>query len=185
VSLLRRFTHVLWSNQAFDLIPPLTKLRGSSEYDRSMTNTRSGSSVPLVSLGSLLDFRVFANLGFRSNPRAVTAPLASFTLFLRVHQRSSGLTPAPVSRDASSAPPVESLAPSVFPHMEQRLFPGSGLHGRRVGASRFSQPPDAFIRPMSASLIACWIHAWGSTLQSFPPPVQPYAVSDAVALLSL
>jgi hypothetical protein len=69
--------------------------------------------------------------------------------------------------------------------MGQRLFPGPGHHGRSICASRFSQPPDAFIRPMSASLIACWIHAWGSTLQSFPPPAQPYVVSNAVALLSL
>jgi hypothetical protein len=131
------------------------------------------------------NFRVFANLGFRFNPRAVTASLTSFTLSFRVHQRSSCFALAPVSRGPSSAPPVESLAPPVFPHMGQRLFPGSDLHGRSVCASRCSQPPDAFIRPMSASLIACWIHAWGFTLQSFPPPVQPYAVSDAVALLSL
>jgi len=45
--------------------------------------------------------------------------------------------------------------------MRQRLFPGSGLHGQSICAYRFSQPHDAFIRPMSASLISCWIHVWG------------------------
>jgi hypothetical protein len=59
---------------------------------------------------------------------------------------------------------VESLAPSAFLHMEQRLFPGPDHHSRSICASRFSQPPGAFIRPMSASPIACWIRAWGLTL---------------------
>jgi hypothetical protein len=131
------------------------------------------------------NFRAFANSGFRFNPRAVTASLSSFTLSFRVHQRSSCLPLASVSRDASSAPPVESLAPSVSPHMGQRPFPDPGLHGRSICTSRFSQPPGAFIRPTSAGLVSCRIHAWGFTLQSFPPLVQPYAVSDALALLSL
>jgi len=47
--------------------------------------------------------------------------------------------------------------------MEQRLFPGSGFHLRSIDAYRCSQPHDVFIRPISASLVSCWIHAWGST----------------------
>jgi len=95
--------------------------------------------------------------------------------------------------------------------MRQRLFPGYDLHGRSIFASRFSQPLDAFIRPMSASLVSCWIHVWGFyppelSLLRLPttvsdsispsifaptfqpaksPPMQQYAVSDAIALMSL
>jgi len=119
--------------------------------------------------------------------------LSSFTLFFRVHQRSSCFASASVSLGNCSAPSVESLAPSVFSHIEQRLFPGSGFHLQSIDAYRCSQPYDVFFRPTSASLVSCWIHAWGSPLQSFHdglpavrfPLVQQFAVSDAIALMSL
>jgi hypothetical protein len=56
---------------------------------------------------------------------------------------------------------------------------------RPACASRFSQPPDAFIRPEPAGPISYRIRSWGSALQSFAPLVQPYAVSDAITLMSL
>jgi hypothetical protein len=52
-------------------------------------------------------------------------------------------------------------------------------------ASGFSRPLDAFIRPEPAGLVSCQIRSWGFALQSLTPPAQPYAVSGAVALLSL
>jgi hypothetical protein len=58
-------------------------------------------------------------------------------------------------------------------------------HGPIACASRFSQPPGAFVRPEPAGLVSCQIRSWGLALQSFAPPVQPFAVSGAVALLSL
>jgi hypothetical protein len=39
-------------------------------------------------------------------------------------------------------------------------------------------------RPEPAGLVSCRIRSWGCTLQSFAPPLQPHAVSGAVALLS-
>jgi hypothetical protein len=51
-------------------------------------------------------------------------------------------------------------------------------------ASRFSQPLDASIRREPGGLVSCHIRSWGCALQSFAPPVQPYAVSGAVALLT-
>jgi hypothetical protein len=106
---------------------------------------------------------VFANLGFRFVPKAETASLTSFTPFFRVRQRSSCLPLAPVSRDASSAPPVESLAPSVFPHMEQRLFPGSDLPAGALA-------PPGFLNLLTLSSAPCLpalLHA-GSTLGVSP-----------------
>jgi hypothetical protein len=60
-----------------------------------------------------------------------------------------------------------------------------GLPRPTACTSRFSQPPGAFIRPEPAGPVSCRIRSWGSALQSFPPLVQPYAVSDAVTLLAL
>jgi hypothetical protein len=51
-------------------------------------------------------------------------------------------------------------------------------------ACRFSQPLGAFIRPEPGGLVACRIRSWGCTLQSFAPPVQPYAVSGAPTLMT-
>jgi hypothetical protein len=58
-------------------------------------------------------------------------------------------------------------------------------HGPIACAFRFSRPLGAFIRPEPAGLVSCRIRSWGFALQSFAPPVQPYAVSGAHALLSL
>jgi hypothetical protein len=82
-------------------------------------------------------------------------------------------------------PPVRSLAPSASPRTWQRLFDWPGLPHRTTYASRFSQPPGAFIRPVPGGLVSCHIRSWGCTLQSFAPLVQPFAVSGAVALLPL
>jgi hypothetical protein len=76
-------------------------------------------------------------------------------------------------------PPVRSLAPSASPRTWQRLFDWPGLPHRTTCASRFSQPPGAFIRPVPGGLVSCHIRSWGCTLQSLAPSVQPYAVSDA------
>jgi hypothetical protein len=81
-------------------------------------------------------------------------------------------------------PPVRSLAPSASPRTEQRLFDWPSLPHRTTGASRFSQPLDAFIRPVPGGLVSCHIRSWGCALQSLAPPVQPYAVSGAFALMS-
>jgi hypothetical protein len=59
-----------------------------------------------------------------------------------------------------------------------------GLPSPTACASRFSQPPGAFIRPEPAGLVSCRIRSWGSALQSFLPLAQPYAVSSAVTLLT-
>jgi hypothetical protein len=74
---------------------------------------------------------------------------------------------------------LEVLVPySVLP------IQGSGLIGRIFQNStayvfRFSQPLDAFFRPEPAGLISCRFRSWGSSLQSFTPSAQPYAVSGA------
>jgi hypothetical protein len=60
-----------------------------------------------------------------------------------------------------------------------------GLPHLNANASRFSQPLDALIRPVPAGRISDQIRSWGFPLQSFAPPAQPYAVPDAIALLTL
>lgn len=152
-------------------------------------------------MGSLPDFRVFVCFGLRTYPRACTAPLASFTLFFRVHQRSSCLPSPPVSRFRCSAPSVESLAPSVLSHMQQRLFRGPDLPARAFS------PPGVLnlMAPSSTACLPALFHA-GSTLgvlpfRAFspglpgsssldmssrtPPLAQHCVVSNAFALLSL
>jgi hypothetical protein len=58
------------------------------------------------------------------------------------------------------------------------------LPHRIACAHRFSQPLDASRRPAPAGLISCRIRSWGCTLQSLVPLAWPYAVSDAVPLLT-
>jgi hypothetical protein len=89
----------------------------------------------------------------------------------------TNLSGKPNRRESNAS--LEVLVPySVFP------VRGSGLSGRGCQyppacASRFSQPPDAFIRPEPAGLVSCRYRSWGCTLQSITPLVQPYAVSGA------
>jgi hypothetical protein len=81
------------------------------------------------------------------------------------------------------APPMRSFSPSASPRTGQR--PGwPGLPHPTACASRFSQPPGAFIRPEPGGLVSCHIRSWGCTLQSIAPPAQPYAVSGADTLLT-
>jgi hypothetical protein len=75
------------------------------------------------------------------------------------------------------------LSPTASPRSGQRLC-WPGLPHPTACASRFSQPLDAFIRPEPGGLVSCRIRSWGCALQSFPPPVQPYAVSGALPLLT-
>jgi hypothetical protein len=88
-------------------------------------------------------------------------------------------------RLAQRLPPMRSLAPSASPRTKQRLFDWTSLPHRSACTFRFSQPHGASIRPVPGGLVSCHIRSWGCTLQSFAPPVQPYAVSGAhPALLS-
>jgi hypothetical protein len=137
-----------------------------------------------------VSFRVFAKSGCRAVPCESTRhPL----LDLRPPPESSRLRAAGASTSNPQAgprlvhrhPPVRSLAPSASPRTRQRLFDWPGLPHRTTCASRFSQPPGAFIRPVPGGLVSCHIRSWGCALQSLAPLVQPCAVSGAVALLSL
>jgi hypothetical protein len=76
------------------------------------------------------------------------------------------------------------FAPTASPRTKQRPE-WYGLPRRTACALRFSQPLDASIRPVPAGLVSCQIRSWGCSLQSFAPLAQPFAVSGAVALLSL
>jgi len=58
------------------------------------------------------------------------------------------------------------------------------LHLPTACAFRFSQPPGAFIRPEPARPYFMPDPLLGSTLQSFVPPAQPYAVSSAAPLVA-
>jgi hypothetical protein len=105
-------------------------------------------------------------------------------LSFRVHQARAaarafhprgGLGPRGSSHEVSS--------PSASPRPGQRhRWPG--LPRPTASAFRFSQPPDALIRPEPAGLVSCRIRSWGCALQSLAPLVQPYAVSGASTLLS-
>jgi hypothetical protein len=80
---------------------------------------------------------------------------------------------------------MRSLSPSASPRTRQRLVDWPGLPHRTACTFRFSQPHGASIRPVPGGLVSCHIRSWGCALQSFAPPVQPYAVSGAhLALLS-
>jgi hypothetical protein len=79
---------------------------------------------------------------------------------------------------------MRSCAPTASPRPGQRLIV-DGLACPTACAFRFSRPLDAFIRPEPGGLVSCHIRSWGCALQSFAPPVQPYAVSGAAPLLSL
>jgi hypothetical protein len=134
-----------------------------------------------------LSYRVFTRSECPPSPYEPTEhPLMA----LRSPSESSRLRAAADSTSLRRArppqrhPPVRSLAPSASPRTEQRLFDWSGLPHRTACAFRFSRPLDAFIRPVPGGLVSCHIRSWGCALQSFAPPVQPYAVSDALALLS-
>jgi hypothetical protein len=87
-------------------------------------------------------------------------------------------------RLAHRLPPVRSLAPSASPRTAQRLCDWTGLPHRTACTFRFSQPRGASFRTVPGGLVSCHIRSWGCTLQSLTPPVQPYAVSGACALLS-
>jgi hypothetical protein len=108
-------------------------------------------------------------------------------LSYRVRCSPSGprLHPRPKPNAKPLAPPVR------FPPLQRLPVQGSGTKSDRASqarpayAFRFSQPRGVFVRPWT-----CWPcfmpdPLMGFTLQSFAPPVQPYAVSSAVALLSL
>jgi hypothetical protein len=85
---------------------------------------------------------------------------------------------------AAPAPPMRSYAPTASPRTKQQpVWPG--LPHPVACALRFSQPPDAFVRPVPGGPVSCRIRSWGSALQSFAPPAQPYAVSSATTLLAL
>jgi hypothetical protein len=73
---------------------------------------------------------------------------------------------------------------SVSPHEAAAfLVEFTSLH--LTSAYRFSQPPGAFFRPVSAGLISFQIHSWGSALQGFPPSAQQFTVSSAFPSLAL
>jgi hypothetical protein len=78
---------------------------------------------------------------------------------------------------------MRSFAPTASPRSRQR-HEWTGLPHPTACTSRFSQPPGAFIRPEPGGLVSCRIRSWGCALQSFAPPVQPYAVSGAPPLLT-
>jgi hypothetical protein len=86
-------------------------------------------------------------------------------------------------RSTSAAPPLR------FGPLQRFSTGGSGIV--RQGCLpwlacvfRFSQPPDAFIRPSAHWPCFMPDPLMGFTLQSFPPPAQPYAVSGAVPLMT-
>ena len=78
----------------------------------------------------------------------------------------------------------EVCSPSASLHTRQR-FCRPGLPHPTTCALRFSQPLDAFFRPVLTGLVSCQIRSWGCALQSFPPLAQPYAVPGAAPLLTL
>jgi hypothetical protein len=93
----------------------------------------------------------------------------------RIFRPRKGLDPRGSSHEVSS--------PSASPRSGQRhRWPG--LPRPTACTYRFSQPPGASIRPEPAGLVSCRIRSWGCALQSLAPPVQPYAVSGAFALMS-
>jgi hypothetical protein len=106
------------------------------------------------------------------------------TPFCRVLQAPSRLAVPNPSEEGRNdkAPPVRSLPLQRLPAQGSGIL--TGLPKPAACACRFSQPLGAFIRPEPGGLVSCRIRSWGCTLQSFAPPVQPYAVSGAFALLS-
>lgn len=105
-------------------------------------------------------------------PRSANqCPLVSFRPPSETSQVPSGrvrlLWPRPA--EPSTAPPLRFLPLQRFPHTWQRLC-CSGLPHLNACASGFSQPPDAFIRPVPAGLVSCRIRSWGSPFRAFLLP---------------
>jgi len=78
----------------------------------------------------------------------------------------------------------EVVSPTAFPRMRQRLR-GSGMPIPTACVSRFSQPPDAFIRPMPAGLVSCQIRSWGSPFRALLLSHSRAPSSGAAPLLTL
>jgi len=123
--------------------------------------------------------------GFRDNFHHPGAPLSSF----RPSLESSGYRAAASSRPteavrflSTSSPEVS--PPSAFPRTGQRLFEGQVFLPGRLASSGFLNP----VTPSSAPCLPALFHAGsapGVSPSKLFPSVQPFAVSDAVALLSL
>jgi hypothetical protein len=73
---------------------------------------------------------------------------------------------------------------SVSPHRAAASI-GRAFHTRSPAPSGFLNLMTPSSAPVPGGLVSCHIRSWGCTLQSFVPPVQPYAVSGAAPLLSL
>jgi hypothetical protein len=61
---------------------------------------------------------------------------------------------------------LEVPSPTAYPRKGQR-HQWPGLPHPTASAFRFSQPLDAFIRPMPAGLVSCRIRSWGSPFRAF------------------
>jgi hypothetical protein len=103
---------------------------------------------------------------FRGQPRVERPPRCARNKFPR-----SGASP-------------EVPSPSAFPRTGQ-LHDCSADALPSACVYRFSQPPDAFLRPVPAGPYFRPDPLLGFSLQSLVPPAQPHAVSGAVALVSL
>lgn len=78
--------------------------------------------------------------------------------------------PARTSRRAVIAF-LEVLAPTAFSRNEAAALSEHHVPPWKLACVyRFSQPPDALIRPEPAGLISCRSRSWGYALQSFIPP---------------
>jgi hypothetical protein len=131
-------------------------------------------------------FKVFTWADPRSILELSEASSLGLVLSYRVLRAHSSRFTEHASRRAhrSTAPPMR------FAPLQRLPARGSSMTNRAcltrlTCARRFSRPLDAFICPVPAGLVSCRIRSWGCTLQSFVPPAQPYAVSDAVPLMSL
>jgi hypothetical protein len=126
---------------------------------------------------------VFARPGPRDSLTPTRDSSHGLGLSFRVLQASSGRSAArPMDVDPSGSSP-EVSSPTAYPRTGQR-HEWPGLPRPTACASRFSQPPGAFIRPEPAGLVSCRIRSWGCALQSFAPPTQPFTVSGALPLMT-
>jgi hypothetical protein len=136
---------------------------------------------PLALHPDRLGSRVFTRSGAGEAPKSITGVLSWASALL---QSPPSLERPPRARDLSAAsrkataPPMRFLAPTAFPRTRQQPV-GRVCLSRPLASPGFldlSTPSSASCLP---AIVSGRIRSWGCTLQSLPPPVQPYAVSGA------
>jgi hypothetical protein len=129
---------------------------GSKVFARQAPG-KIAKNLPDASHGLGLLFRVRPTPSRHSNARTVSADAP---------ERALG---RPENRTPRAAPPLRFLPLQRLAERGSGLL-WPGLPHPTACAFRFSQPPDALIRPEPAGLVSCQIRSWGSPFRAFLLP---------------